>query len=112
MLFSQINVLWTVFAVTINRYCDISSCCFHWQFIAVLLTVSLLYNCNMVAIHAVALFVYHCSYVDCYFLSVRICLFQQTLLTIIFVNIASVGVFFVCRMRFFLSVQTTDSGVV
>ena len=79
---------------------------------AVLLTVSLLYNCNMVAIHAVALFVYHCSYVDCYFLSVRICLFQQTLLTIIFVNIASVGVFFVCRMRLFLSVQTTDSGVV
>lgn len=61
------------------------------------LTVSLLYNCNVIAVHAVALFVYglyHCLYVDCYFLSVQVC-FQQTLLIVIFVNIADVGIFFI-----------------
>jgi len=51
-------VLCTIFAVTINRYCDISIRCFHCQFIAVLLAVSLLYNCNVIAVHSVALFVY------------------------------------------------------
>lgn len=47
---------------------------------------------------------YHCLYVDCYFLYVHVC-FKQTLLIIIFVNIANVGVFFVCRMFLFSSVQ-------
>jgi len=95
---SVISLVYICICCYYFKLCDISNRCFHCQFIA----VSLLYNCSATAMllqcccNACSGFVvtdYHCSRVDCYFLSVQVC-FRNTLLIIIFLIIASVGIYF------------------